>query len=152
MCCSGRVGVAMPLPARQQSVVGLDNYRRTFVDPLYMNPLRITGIFTIGCLVISVGMGIPVAFLLNALQVEFRAMWMALFRIPFVMSPVGIWNLDQVWVWRKSGHVQGWSRKSCTNALNSAGFSICTAWLAPGMTPSSPFEIPFHKALTCGHR
>lgn len=73
---------------RNQNFVGLDNYRRAFADPLYMNSLRITAIFTIGCLVLSVGIGILVAFLLNARQVKFRAMWLALFLIPFVMTPV----------------------------------------------------------------
>ncbi|MDD7972287.1 carbohydrate ABC transporter permease [Roseinatronobacter alkalisoli] len=71
-----------------QNFVGLENYRRAFADPLYVNSLRITAIFTIGCVIISVGMGILIAFLLNARQVKFRAMWMALFLIPFVMTPV----------------------------------------------------------------
>lgn len=73
---------------RNQTFVGLDNYRRAFADPLYLNSLRLTAIFTLGCVVISIGLGILIAFLLNARQVKFRAMWMALFLIPFVMTPV----------------------------------------------------------------
>ncbi|MFN4158086.1 MAG: carbohydrate ABC transporter permease [Gemmobacter sp.] len=71
-----------------QTFVGLANYWKAFEDPLFVNALRITGIFTVGCVVLSVGLGILIAFLLNARQVKLRPMWMALFLIPFVMTPV----------------------------------------------------------------
>lgn len=72
----------------QKTFVGFDNYRRVLSDPLYINALRITAIFTLGCLVLSIGFGILIAFLLNARQVKFRSTWMALFLIPFVMTPI----------------------------------------------------------------
>lgn len=72
----------------RKTFVGLENYRRVFEDPLYMNALRITGIFTLGCLVLSVGFGILIAFLLNARQVKLRPFWVAMFLIPFVMTPI----------------------------------------------------------------
>lgn len=71
-----------------KAFVGFENYRRVFADPLYMNALRITGLFTLGCLVLSVGFGILIAFLLNARQVRFRPFWVALFLVPFVMTPI----------------------------------------------------------------
>ncbi|NNU80888.1 sugar ABC transporter permease [Halovulum dunhuangense] len=71
-----------------KTFVGFENYRRAFEDPLYINALRITAIFTLGCLVLSVGFGILIAFLLNARQVRLRPFWMALFLIPFVMTPI----------------------------------------------------------------
>lgn len=71
-----------------KTFVGLENYRRAFADPLYVNALRITAIFTVGCLILSVGFGILIAFLLNARQVKFRPFWLALFLIPFVMTPI----------------------------------------------------------------
>jgi ABC-type sugar transport system permease subunit len=71
-----------------QVFVGIENYARALADPLYVNALRTTAIFTVGCVVISVGLGILIAFLLNARQVRFRSMWLALFLIPFVMTPV----------------------------------------------------------------
>lgn len=72
----------------KKTFVGFENYRRAFADPLYVNALRITAIFTLGCLVLSVGLGILIAFLLNSRQVRLRPMWLALFLIPFVMTPV----------------------------------------------------------------
>lgn len=72
----------------EKSFVGVENYRRVFADPLYINALRITAIFTLGCLLLSVGFGILIAFLLNARQVKFRPFWVALFLIPFVMTPI----------------------------------------------------------------
>jgi len=71
-----------------QTFVGLDNYFRAFNDPLYLLSLRTTAIFTIGCLIYTTVFGILVAFLLSAKQVRFRAAWLALFLIPFVMTQV----------------------------------------------------------------
>lgn len=71
-----------------QTFVGLQNYVAAFQDPLFINALKITGIFTVGCVLVSVTFGILIAFLLNARQVKLRPMWMALFLIPFVMTPV----------------------------------------------------------------
>lgn len=71
-----------------QTFVGFQNYINAFKDPLFINSLRVTSIFTVSCVVLSVTLGILIAFLLNARQVKFRPMWMALFLIPFVMTPV----------------------------------------------------------------
>ena len=71
-----------------QSFVGLKNYLDAFADPLFVNALKTTGLFTVGCTLISVTLGLLIAFLLNARQVKLRPMWIALFLIPFVMTPV----------------------------------------------------------------
>lgn len=73
---------------RNQTFVGLDNYRRAFADPLFINSLRTTALFTLGCFVISVTLGLLIAFLLSARQVRLRPMWLALFLVPFVMTQV----------------------------------------------------------------
>ncbi len=88
-----------------QRYVGLDNYRRAFADPLYLNALRLTAIFTLGCLVLSVGLGILIAFLLNARQVRLRPMWMALFLIPFVMTPVVGGIAWKFFIWQQESGV-----------------------------------------------
>lgn len=71
-----------------QTFVGLENYLDAFDDPLFVNALKTTGIFTVGCTLISLVLGILIAFLLNARRVKLRSMWLALFLIPFVMTPV----------------------------------------------------------------
>ena len=71
-----------------QSFVGLKNYVEAFSDPLFINALKTTTIFTVGCVLLSVTLGLLIAFLLNARQVKLRPMWLALFLIPFVMTPV----------------------------------------------------------------
>ena len=73
---------------RNQYFVGLENYQRALADPLYLRALRVTTIFTVGCMILSVGMGVLVAFLLNGKMVRGRRIWMALFLVPFVMTPV----------------------------------------------------------------
>lgn len=48
-----------------KSFVGFDNYCCVFVDLFYMNVLRIMVIFMLGCLVLFLGFGILIVFLLN---------------------------------------------------------------------------------------
>lgn len=72
----------------EQDFVGLANYLRAFRDPLYINALKTTVIFTLGCLVLSIVLGLLVAFMLNSRLVRMRPMWLALFLIPFVVTPV----------------------------------------------------------------
>lgn len=71
-----------------QVFVGLDNYARVLQDPLYQRSVRVTLIFTFSCLVITVGFGLLIAYLVSLKQVRFRSAWLALFLIPFVMTPV----------------------------------------------------------------
>ena len=72
----------------EQVFVGLANYLRAFRDPLYINALKITTLFTLGCLVLSIVLGLLVAFMLSSRQVRMRPTWLALFLIPFVVTPV----------------------------------------------------------------
>lgn len=67
---------------------GLDNYFTAFADPLFIKALNTTFIFTIGCVLLCVVLGILIAFLLNSKKVVARPLWIALFLIPFVMTPV----------------------------------------------------------------
>ncbi|MDE0111869.1 MAG: sugar ABC transporter permease, partial [Albidovulum sp.] len=71
-----------------QVFVGLANYLRAFRDPLYINALKTTVYFTLGCLVLSVVLGLLVAFILSSRQVRMRPTWLALFLVPFVVTPV----------------------------------------------------------------
>ncbi|MEX1057348.1 MAG: hypothetical protein WED11_06435, partial [Natronospirillum sp.] len=71
-----------------QSFVGFDNYRAVLTDPLYQRSVRTTAIFTLGCVAFSLVFGMLIAFLLSSKKVRFRSTWMALFLIPFVMTPV----------------------------------------------------------------
>lgn len=73
---------------RNQFFVGLENYQRALADPLYIRSLRVTATFTLGCMILSVGLGVLIAFLLNGKMVRGRRVWMALFLVPFVVTPV----------------------------------------------------------------
>ncbi|MFN7024910.1 MAG: carbohydrate ABC transporter permease [Pseudorhizobium sp.] len=71
-----------------QIFVGLQNYFRAFEDPLFINALQLTAIFTVSCVFLALIFGILLAFLLNARQVKLRPLWLATFMIPFVMTPI----------------------------------------------------------------
>lgn len=72
----------------QQTFVGLGNYLKAFRDPLFVNALKITTVFTLGCLITCIVLGLLVAFMLNSNRVRMRPTWLALFLIPFVVTPV----------------------------------------------------------------
>ncbi len=67
---------------------GLENYRYAFSDPLFIKSLKTTTYFTLGCVAICIVLGLLVAFLLNSRKVRWRPFWVALFLVPFVMTPV----------------------------------------------------------------
>lgn len=71
-----------------QNFVGLSNYLTVLADPLYQRSVRTTAIFTVGCVAFALVFGLLVAFLLSSKKVRFRSTWMALFLVPFVMTPV----------------------------------------------------------------
>ena len=72
----------------EQTFLGLANYLRAIRDPLYVNALKVTTLFTLGCLVLSIVLGLLVAFALSSREVRLRPAWLALFLIPFVVTPV----------------------------------------------------------------
>ncbi|WP_333834471.1 carbohydrate ABC transporter permease [Rubrimonas sp.] len=73
---------------RNQVFVGLENYQRAFADPLFNRALRVTALFTLGNMALAIVFGVLVAFLLNGKLVRGRRTWLALFLVPFVMTPV----------------------------------------------------------------
>lgn len=95
-----------------QPFVGLDNYIRVLNDPLYRLSVRITAIFTIGCLIFTTVFGLLIAFLVNSRKVRFRSTWLALFLIPFVMTPVVGGIAWRMFMWQQEfgviNHIAGW--------------------------------------------
>jgi len=73
---------------QDQIFIGLENYQRALADPLYSNALRVTGIFTLSNVVICLVLGLLIAFLLSGRRIRFKTTWMALYLVPFVMTPV----------------------------------------------------------------
>ncbi|TVQ38363.1 MAG: sugar ABC transporter permease [Geminicoccaceae bacterium] len=85
---------------RHQVFVGLANYREAFDDPLFLRSLQTTAIFTVGCLAIVLVAGLLVAFLLNSKAVRGRSTWLALFMVPFVMTPVVAGIAWRLFIWQ----------------------------------------------------
>lgn len=82
-----------------QWFVGLENYTRAWSDPLFINSVKVTLLFTlantVGCLLV----GLLVAFLLSGKRIRFKAGWMALFLLPFVMTPVIVGITWRLFMW-----------------------------------------------------
>lgn len=85
---------------QQQIFVGLENYERALADPLFLNSLRVTTLFTLGNVVICLVLGILVAFLMSGKRVRFQTTWMALFLLPFVMTPVVVGITWRLFFWQ----------------------------------------------------
>lgn len=73
---------------QDQVFIGLDNYRRALADPLYINALQVTAIFTLSNVIICLVLGLLIAFLLSGRRIRFKTTWVALYLVPFVMTPV----------------------------------------------------------------
>lgn len=91
-----------------QTFIGLQNYRDVFDDPLYISALKTTVLFTLGNLLICLILGVLIAFLLNARQVKLRVVWMALFLVPFVMTPVVAGIAWRMFMWQQEFGVINW--------------------------------------------
>lgn len=66
---------------------GFDNYRAIFGDPMFWRSLRITGIYTVGSVVGSFGLGLAMAILLNT-RLKGRAVLRSLTLLPWVLPQI----------------------------------------------------------------
>lgn len=81
--------------------VGLDNYRKLFAGSEFWHSLRITLIFVIGSVILSVGGGVLLALAAN-LRVPGRAILRALLVVPWAVPPV---INGMMWGWIFNGQV-----------------------------------------------
>jgi len=75
--------------------VGLDNYARLLADDLFWNSLRVTGVYTVLAIPLTVAISLAVATLCNR-TLRGMSVYRTIFFLPVVTSPVmsGI-----IWVW-----------------------------------------------------
>ncbi|WP_114857731.1 carbohydrate ABC transporter permease [Azospirillum brasilense] len=71
----------------QQTYVGLDNYRELVFDPEFHQVLRVTAVYTVVCVVASIGLGLLAALLLDG-TFRGRGIARALVTIPWAAPPV----------------------------------------------------------------
>lgn len=71
----------------QQTYVGLDNYRELVSDPEFHQVLRVTAVYTLACVVASIGLGLLAALLLDG-TFRGRGIARALVTIPWAAPPV----------------------------------------------------------------
>ncbi|WP_084469659.1 carbohydrate ABC transporter permease [Jiangella gansuensis] len=76
-------------------LIGLDNYQRLFDDPLFWNALRVTAVYTVIAIPVTIAISLAMAQLCNRM-LRGMSVYRAIFFLPVVTSPVlsGI-----VWIW-----------------------------------------------------
>lgn len=79
-------------PAR---FVGLGNFKNLFHDRLFWQSLKVTGIYTIGSVPLSVVLGLTVAVLMNQ-KIPAVSVFRTLFYLPSVVSGVAV---SLLWIW-----------------------------------------------------
>ncbi len=84
---------------QDQYFVGLENYQRALRDPLYLNSLQVTVIFTVANTLICLIFGLLIAFLLSGRRIRFKTTWIALFLLPFVMTQVVVGITWRLFMW-----------------------------------------------------
>jgi multiple sugar transport system permease protein len=77
------------LTPTQHAVVGLDNYRELFRARDFWNSVAITGIYTVACVVLALGIGLAAALLLDA-PFTGRGVARALVTLPWAAPPVAV--------------------------------------------------------------
>jgi multiple sugar transport system permease protein len=77
------------LKPRDHLFVGLDNYTYLFSDPQFLGALWITLIYTIGCVIFSIGFGLGTALLLNH-PFRGRGLARALVTVPWAAPSVAV--------------------------------------------------------------
>src|SRR5690606_2373453 len=75
------------LAPQRQSFVGLENYRTLLGDPDFLKSLRVTALYTIACVVGSIGLGLGAAMLLDR-PFRGRGVARALVTIPWAAPSV----------------------------------------------------------------
>lgn len=76
-------------------IIGLDNYTRLFADPLFWNSLRVTVVYTVIAIPLTMAIALAMAALCNR-TLRGMSFYRTIFFLPVVTSPVmsGI-----IWVW-----------------------------------------------------
>ena len=77
------------LSPSQHVFVGIDNYRDLFSTSDFYNTLWITGLYTVACVVLAIGIGLAAALMLDA-PFTGRAVARALVTIPWAAPPVAV--------------------------------------------------------------
>lgn len=79
--------------------IGLENFQFLFSDALFLRSLRTTLLFSLGNVVLVLGLGLLVAFMLSGKTVKFRTAFMAIFLIPFVTTQVVVGLTFRLFIW-----------------------------------------------------
>ncbi len=85
-----------------QVFVGLDNYIRLLQDPLFHLSIRATVVFTFGCTVLSVVLGLAVAAVMSTRGIRgtgWARFFMAFYLVPFVATQVVVGMLGRLYIW-----------------------------------------------------
>ncbi len=86
----------------KQTFVGLDNYRRLWEDPLFLMSVRVTVIFTLGCTILSIVLGLFIASIMSSRGIRgtnLARVLMAFYLIPFVATQVVVGMLGRLFIW-----------------------------------------------------
>lgn len=82
--------------------VGLENYLRLWQDPLFHLSIRSTVVFTFGCTVLSVIVGLAVASVMSTRGIRGTTaarFFMAFYLVPFVATQVVVGMMGRLYVW-----------------------------------------------------
>ena len=85
-----------------QVFVGFENYIRLLQDPLFHLSIRATVVFTLGCTVLSVVIGLAVAAVMSTRGIRgtgWARFFMAFYLVPFVATQVVVGMLGRLYIW-----------------------------------------------------
>jgi len=86
----------------QQVFVNWENYQRLWGDPIFLMSVRTTVLFTVGCTLLSVLLGLAIAGVLATSGIRGTVgarLLIAFYLVPFVTTPVVVGMLGRLFMW-----------------------------------------------------
>lgn len=110
--------------------VGLDNYRLLLRDPVFWQSLKVTALWTIGVVPLTIFFGFVVALLLNRKDLSGIGFWRTIYFIPVMTNMVAasfVWR----WLFEPTNGVINWFVRLLK--LPAPGWLADTTWALPAM-------------------
>ena len=117
--------------------VGLENYQRLSRDPLFWQALRVTLVYTLAHIPLSIALGFSLAVLLNQ-RVRMVALWRTIFYLPAVVSGVAVALL---WLWVFNPELGLANRFLGVFGIEPLGWFSSTRWALPAMIIMSLWNV-----------
>lgn len=117
--------------------VGLRNYQRLWLDPLFWQALKVTSLYALGRVPLGIIFGLAVALLLNQ-NVRFIGLWRTLYYLPVVLPPVAV-SLLWTWIYNPEYGVLNWTLSGV--GIEGPNWLSSSTWVVPALVAMAVWSV-----------